>query len=150
MQWFQYKPGIVVNSLRVAHRAVSASKPEQVESWCRLKFHPSSIEETSDPTKTPTSDKPPPSDPCVPCVMVSLAASENEADRKPRSTVPEDRTLAGFLRKAQWLLDDAAHYLPEGRCSADDCELLAKTLDELAGVIREHASRSIVIDQADE
>ncbi len=57
-------------------------------------------------------------------------------------------TLAVLLRKAQWLLDDAAHYLPEGQYSAEDRELLATTLDELAALIREQCARDLAAKQS--
>jgi hypothetical protein len=153
MQWFQYRSGLVVESLRVAHRAAPITEPGVVESWCRCKFHVTDIEQTSDPTQLPETGTVAPCPPCVQCVLRFIAASDatHGGDRDCRmSATQEDRTLAGLLRRAQWLLDDAAHYLPEGRCSAEDCELLAKTLDQLAAAVREHAARCVVIDQPDQ
>ncbi len=54
-----------------------------------------------------------------------------------------------ILRKAQWLLDDAAYYLPQGRCSTEDREVLAKTLDQLASLVREQGAHGLVIEQAE-
>jgi hypothetical protein len=65
-------------------------------------------------------------------------------------SVQDDGSLATLLRKAQWLLDDAAFYLPEGRCSSEECELLAKTLEELAALVRERAARCVTIDPSAE
>jgi hypothetical protein len=150
MQWFQYRPGVVVESLRVAHRAAPTSETGAVDSWCRRKFHVENVEETSNPTGPPQPGMATPCPPCSQCVLIFLAASDAAHDRnRDTPATADDRTLAGFLRKAQWLLDDAAHYLPEGRCSAEDCELLAKTLDQLATAVREHAARCVVIEQSD-
>lgn len=60
--------------------------------------------------------------------------------------VHDDGALATILCRAQRLLDDTAFHLPEGRCSSEDCELLAKALDQLATLLREHAVRCVVID----
>lgn len=84
--------------------------------------------------------------PCAACVLRFEAS--RDAARHGRDPVPvhDDGSLATILRKAQWLLDDAAFYLPEGRCTSEDCELLARTLDQLAALLRERAARSVVID----
>jgi hypothetical protein len=47
-----------------------------------------------------------------------------------------DTQLAVLLRRAQWMLDDAAHDLPAGRCTDDDREMLASVLDELTAALR--------------
>lgn len=138
--WFQLKPGIVLDSLRVAHCAAPTSENGTIQSWCRLKFHPADIEEATDPSSPPDSGKAPACAPCSACLLRLTAATDDAADRRRLPAArPEDSKLAVILRKAQWLLDDAAHYLPQGRCTADDRELLADTLDELAALIREGA-----------
>lgn len=81
------------------------------------------------------------------CLLRIMAAS----DLLPRPNV-EVRIPAGgggelavLLRKAQWLLEDAVHYLTEGEVH-DDFELLAATLEQLARAVREHTRRSFVIN----
>ncbi|GAA0514066.1 hypothetical protein GCM10011581_36880 [Saccharopolyspora subtropica] len=145
IKWFQFKPGVVVDSLRVAHCAAPTSEDGEVQAWCGLKFHPSDIEEAADPTSPPDSGKAPACAPCSACLL-RLAAATDET-RQPASTSPEDGKLAVVLRKAQWLLDDAAYYLPQGRCSTEDREMLAKTLDQLAALIREQGTQNLVIEQ---
>lgn len=64
--------------------------------------------------------------------------------------IHDDGSLAALLRRTQWLLDDVAFDLPAGRCSSEDCELLAKTLDDLAALLRERAARYVTIDPSAE
>lgn len=49
-----------------------------------------------------------------------------------------DAALAVLLRKAEWMLDDAAHALGNERLTTTDREALAEALTELAGALREH------------
>lgn len=142
--WFQLKPGVVVDSLRIAHCAAPTCEDGEVQSWCRLKFHPSDIEGAADPTSPPDSGEAPACAPCSACLLRLAAATDS---RQPATTHPEDGKLAVVLRKAQWLLDDAAYYLPQGRCSAEDREMLAKTLDQLAALVREQGVPNLVIEQ---
>lgn len=144
VQWFQYRPGVVVESLRVAHRAYQV-EDVALMSWCQRKFHFKDVEETCEPNKSPESGEAAPGAPCIPCLMRLMAASETSQavakEPEPKINAP---TLAGMLRKAQWMLDEAAHYLPEGRCSAEDCALLAKTLEQLSALIRQYAAGALV------
>lgn len=149
MQWFQYRPGVVVESLRTAHRAAPVSDAGVIESWCRRKFHVENVEETSDPAQPPEPDTAVPCPPCGTCVLMFLAACGAPYDRTPRAaSTTKDRALAVILRRAQWLIDDAAHYLPEGSCGTEDYELLAKTFDQLAAAVREHAAHCVVIESS--
>lgn len=50
-----------------------------------------------------------------------------------------DTQLAVLLRKAEWMLDDAAHALGDGRLSSSDRDALAQALGELAGALRDHS-----------
>lgn len=149
MQWFQYRPGVVVESLRVAHHAYQVDDVALM-SWCERKFHFKDVEETCEPNKSPESGEASPSAPCTPCLLRLMAATETsqKATMKVEPEI-ETRTLTGILRKAQWMLDDAAHYLPEGRCSAEDCALLAKTLEQLSAVIRQYAADALVDEPAE-
>ncbi len=79
MEWFQYKPGIVVDSLRVAHQAAPTSVADLVQAWCRQKFHPGQIEETSAPNEAPEPGKPTPGVPCFVCLLGSTAADVDGA-----------------------------------------------------------------------
>lgn len=143
MQWFQYRPGVVVESQRVAHRMVEVGDVE-LTSWCQRKFHLKDVEETCEPNKAPESGEAAPGAPCVPCLLRVMAATETPQTiaQRPEPDI-DTRTLAGMLRKAQWMLDDAAHYLPEGRCSAEECGLLAKTLEQLSALIRQYAADAL-------
>ncbi len=149
VQWFQYRPGVVVESLRVAHRT-HHSEEGALMSWCQRKFHVKDVEETCEPNKSPKPGEVAPGVPCNPCLMRLMAATETPQAVAQR-TEPEinARTLAGLLRKAQWMLDEAAHYLPEGRCSAEDCALLAKTLEQLSTLIRQYAA-GVLVDEPGE
>lgn len=49
-----------------------------------------------------------------------------------------DAQLAVLLRKAQWMLDDAAHDVGGDRLSSRDRDQLAAALDELAGALRDY------------
>lgn len=143
MQWFQYKPGVAVESLRVVHRAATAD-PLNPVSWCGRCFRFEDIEPVADPSATA---EVPAGAPCLPCLLLVAAAAEPpRAIETHTGASVDNRTLAGALRKAQWMLDDAAHYIPEGRCSAEDCTLLAETLDQVAALMREQAAR-MVADQ---
>lgn len=59
---------------------------------------------------------------------------------------PEDRTLVVLLLRMQWLLDDAAHDIPAGRYSWNKQHELADLLDEAAGMVRERARKSLVVE----
>ena len=114
-------------------------------SWCQRKFRVKDVEETCEPNKAPESGEAAPGAPCIPCLLRVMAATEApEAIAERIEPEFNSRTLAGMLRKAQWMLDDAAHYLPEGRCSAEDCALLAKTLEQLSALIRQYAAGALV------
>lgn len=144
MQWFQYRPGVVVESLRVVHRTHQVADIE-LTSWCQRKFHFKDVEETCEPNKAPEPGEAAPGAPCIPCLLRVMAATDApEAIAERVEPEFNSRTLAGMLRKAQWMLDDAAHYLPEGRCSAEDCALLAKTLEHVAVLVREQAVRLVI------
>ncbi|MDR7302338.1 hypothetical protein [Haloactinomyces albus] len=51
-----------------------------------------------------------------------------------------ETALAALLRKAQWMLDDAAFAVGGGRCTPEDRRVLAGALDELAAALRETAT----------
>lgn len=147
--WFQFKPGIVVDSLRVAHCAAPTSEDGEIQSWCRLKFHPTDIEEAADPTSPSDPGKAPACAPCSACLLRLAAATDEAKDAgQPAAACSDDSKLAVMLRKTQWLLDDAAYYLPQGRCSAEDREMLAKTLDQLAALVREQGAQHLVIEHS--
>lgn len=57
-----------------------------------------------------------------------------------------DAQLAVLLRKAEWMLDDAAHEVGGGRLSTADREALAVALDELAGALRERRETGALTD----
>ncbi|QIZ37869.1 hypothetical protein [Saccharopolyspora sp. ASAGF58] len=148
-KWFQFKPGIVVDSLRVTHCAAPTCDNDEIQSWCHLKFHPTDIEEATDPTSPPDSGKPPACAPCSACLLKLAAAADTATDNgQPAAKSSDDSKLAVILRKAQWLLDDAAYYLPQGRCIAEDREILATTLDQLAALVREQGAQNLVIEQS--
>ncbi|WP_433869264.1 hypothetical protein [Saccharopolyspora sp. CA-218241] len=144
VEWFQIKPGLVVESLRVAHCAAATSDDEAIQSWCRLKFHPTDVEETTGPSSAPELGKARPCAPCNVCLLRLMAATDAGKDRDEPAQSSEDSRLAVVLRKAQWLLDDAAYYLPQGRCGSEERELLAKTLDQLAVLVREGSTNVAV------
>jgi hypothetical protein len=152
--WFQYRPGSVVESLRTAHCTTQDSTDDEIQSWCQLKFHPADIERAASPGDPPGPGKAPACAPCSAC-MLRLTGAVDSAAEPPVPVVEgagdnpsDDSKLAVILRKAQWLLDDAAYYLPQGRCSHQEREILAATLDQLAHLIRERPpSRPTAIDQ---
>lgn len=138
--WFQYRPGVVVESLRVAHCAAPTSTNTEVQSWCRLKFDPANLELAAGPGEPATSERAPACAPCAACLLRLTSATNTGTETPERSAeAPDDSKLAVVLRKAQWLLDDAAHYLPKGRYDQRERDALAATLDQLAGLIREQA-----------
>lgn len=143
MQWFQYKPGVAIESRRVVHRAV-VTDDLKLSSWCGRSFHIKDVEPTSEPNTAPDPGEVVPGAPCLPCLLLVAAAVEPPAAIETH-TSPDmsNRTLAGVMRKTQWMLDDAAYYVPEGRCSSEDCTLLAKTLEQLAVLVREQAARMV-------
>ena len=147
--WFQCKPGIVVESLRVTHCAAPNSENHEIQSWCRLKFRTADIEEAADPSSPPDSGKAPACAPCSACLLRLAAATDEAKDNsQPAAPFSNNSKLAVILRKAQWLLDDAAHYLTQGRCSAEDREVLAETLDQLAALVRDQGEQDLVIEQS--
>ena len=138
--WFQYRPGVVLESLRVAHCAAPTSTNTVVQSWCRLKFDPANLEFATGPGEAMTSEKAPACAPCAACLLRLTAATDTGAVPTAHdSEASDDSKLAVVLRKAQWLLDDAAHYLPQGTYDQRERDALAATLDQLAGLIREQA-----------
>lgn len=147
MSWIRYRRGVVRESLRVAHRVESIDADGKVRAWCRLTFQPARIEQIDDPTTATAAAQ---GSPCGACVLRFETRTDATHDGRDPVPIHDDGTLATVLRRAQWLLDDAAFHLPEGRCSHEDCALLAKTLDQLAALLRERAARSIVIDPSAE
>lgn len=143
MRWFRFRGGVVRESLRVAHRVESIDSDGMVRSWCRLTFPPAQIEETADPTSAPVGAAP---SPCAACELRLEASKDAARDGRDSALVHGDASLVTILRKAQWLLDDAAFYLPEGQCRSEDCELLATTLEQVAALVRERAAWCITID----
>ncbi|MEB3370501.1 hypothetical protein [Saccharopolyspora mangrovi] len=138
--WFQYRPGVVVESLRVAHCAAPTSTNTAVQSWCRLKFDPANLELAAGPGEPVTVEKAPACAPCAACLLRLTAATDTgTVPTAHDSEASDDSKLAVVLRKAQWLLDDAAHYLPQGTYDQRERDALAATLDQLAGLIREQA-----------
>lgn len=74
----------------------------------------------------------------APPAVVHDAGASTCDDRR----IGRDKTaLAVSLRKAQWLLDDAAHEIPGDRYSLSDATELAKTLEELAQFVRQQLTR---------
>lgn len=61
-----------------------------------------------------------------------------------------DRQLVEVLRRAQWALDDAAHHIPTGRYPADRCTSLAESLEQLARILREHPTRTVIDSETTE
>lgn len=57
-----------------------------------------------------------------------------------------DTQLAVLARRAQWLLDDAAHDLPAGRCTHENRKTLATVLVDLAGALRGDEVPPVVVD----
>ncbi|RCW40215.1 hypothetical protein DFQ14_11296 [Halopolyspora algeriensis] len=51
-----------------------------------------------------------------------------------------ETALAVLLRKAQWMLDDAAFAVGGGRCAPEQRRVLASALDELSTALRETAT----------
>ncbi|RRO20010.1 hypothetical protein EIL87_03315 [Saccharopolyspora rhizosphaerae] len=136
--WFQYRPGVVVESLRVAHCAAPTRTNTVVQSWCRLKFDPANLELAAGPGEPVTSEKAPACAPCAACLLRLTAATDTSTVLSAHdSEASDDSKLAVVLRKAQWLLDDAAHYLPQRNYDQWERDALAATLDQLAGLIRE-------------
>lgn len=148
MRWFRYRRGEARESLQaVVHCVESIDSDGTVRSWCWLTLQPAQIEEVNDPTSTPVVAQHPPCEACERCLEASRDAVR---DRRDPAAIQTDASLATILRKAQWLLDDAAFHLPEGRCSSEDCELLATTLDQLAALVRERGARRVTIDSPTE
>lgn len=56
-----------------------------------------------------------------------------------------DAQLAVLLRKAEWMLDDAAFEVGGGRFSTADREALAAALDELASALRERRAEAVAL-----
>lgn len=142
MRWFRFRRGVVQESLRVAHRVESVESDGMVRSWCRLMFQPVQIEEITDPS-APVIAGP---SPCSVCELRLETSRDGIHEVRNSAPAHRDGSLVMILRKAQWLLDDAAFYLPKGQCSSDDCELLATTLEQLATLVRERAARCVTID----
>ena len=139
--WFQYRPGVVVESLRVAHCAAPTSTKTVVEAWCQQKFDPANLELAASPGEPVTFEQAPACAPCAACLMRLTAATQISSEPgEPNSAALEYSKLAVVLRKAQWLLDDAAYYLSQGTYDQREREALASTLDQLAGLVREQAS----------
>jgi hypothetical protein len=149
MQWFQYRPGSVTEARRLTHRAAPVDDDGLLRSWCHQIFPALLVEETSNPALEPQPGIAAPCAPCVGCLLLVLAASPSASDKweKTVPTVDNHRALAVLLRKANWLLDDAAWDLPAGRLSVEDLQQLAETLDELTALIRDQVQRSIVVDE---
>lgn len=170
MQWFQYKPGAVGETQRVAHYAGPFTGEGDLRSLCQREFDPTRVEEVAEPGTEPHGRQVRPNAPCVPCLLLAMArtkTSQNSKLNRPDETIelqttgstappatsepPEVTTvvneggnprqekaaLAVFLRKAQWLLDDAAHQVPGNRYSSVQAAELAEALEELACLVRE-------------
>lgn len=81
MQWFQYRAGVVLDSLRVAHRAAQPASDDVLQSWCRRTFHPEHVEEVCEPDTLPEAGVAAPLVPCVPCLLLVIAATDNPRSR---------------------------------------------------------------------
>lgn len=88
IQWFQYRAGVVLDSLRVAHCA-APSESDEWTSLCRRKFHPEVVEEVSEPDRPRVPGMAAPLAPCVPCLFLMIAATNNA------SSIEEDAASSG-------------------------------------------------------
>ncbi len=77
MEWFQYRAGVVLDSLRVAHRAAPSANDRAVLSWCQRTFHLEQVEEVCEPDTLPEPGMAAPLAPCVPCLLLVIAATES-------------------------------------------------------------------------
>ncbi|WP_344683194.1 hypothetical protein [Saccharopolyspora taberi] len=126
-----------MESLRIAHCEMPTSEDDVVQAWCWLRFRPADVEETTDPTNPLAPGKARPCSPCGACLLRLMAAAAAENKNVQPAISAEDPQMAVLVRKAQWLLDDAASYLPLGRGTARDRDVLVTTLDELVTRVRE-------------
>lgn len=166
MQWFQYQPELVDRRPSVAHCTAEDPDDLQLESLCYQVFSRHQVVLTPEPGGQSSTANPLPGAPCVICLLRTITAAEPgagfaveaaSADQPAETELPAEpsvvegaeastsadrrrrrvRTaIAVFLRRAQWLLDDAAHEIPAGRYSRTDATELAKTLEDLAQLIR--------------
>ncbi len=170
-QWFQYKPGAVRETQRVAHYAAPPSTGDgYLRSLCQREFESTQVDEVAEPGAEPHGQQARPNAPCVPCLLLAMARTQTResteldqpgetvelisADSTSAPAIPalpesasalsegatprrERAALAVFLRKAQWLLDDAAHQVPGNRYSPEQAAELAEALEELAFLVRE-------------
>jgi hypothetical protein len=74
-------------------------------------------------------------------MAVDVAAAGGSA------VTPDVRTLAVWLRQAEWLCADAAHSLPVGDYPAEEQATLADALEKLAHAVRRHAGLPAPADQ---
>lgn len=170
MQWFQYKPGTVGETQRVAHYAAPLTGDGYLRSLCQREFEPTQVDEVAEPGAQAHGQHVRPNAPCIPCLLLAMARTQTSestglehpgetvelisVDSTSSPTIPEvpeaapalsegagprqqRAALAVFLRKAQWLLDDAAHEVPSNRYSAERAAELAEALEELASLVRE-------------
>lgn len=170
VQWFQYKPGAVGETQRVAHYAAPFTGDGYLRSLCQREFESTQVDEVAEPGAEPHGQQARPNAPCVPCLLLAMARTQTResteldqpgetvelisADSTSAPAIPalpesasalsegatprrERAALAVFLRKAQWLLDDAAHQVPGNRYSPEQAAELAEALEELASLVRE-------------
>lgn len=167
MQWFQYQPEFGGGRPSVAHCTAEDPDGEQLESLCSQAFSRQQVVLTPEPGAQSSTAHPLPGAPCVTCLLRTITAAESRggvageaasADRPAETELPAEpsviegaeastsgdrrrrrdkRAIAVFLRKAQWLLDDAAHEIPADRYSRTEATELASTLEDLAQLIRQ-------------
>lgn len=92
MQWFQYKPGLVGEAERVTHCAASSTRDERLRSMCQREFAPTQVEEVAEPGTTPHDGQSWSGAPCVPCLMLVMAATDatKEVGNNSEHDAPDD------------------------------------------------------------
>ena len=147
--YFQYRAGVVSQSHRVVHTAFGEVSEESAAwtSWCRREFPGHLVEITAKPGERPEAGQATPCAPCVQCLLVFTAAIDGPADDPMPVRAPDEKPVAVILRRAQWLLDDAADHINQGRCGKAEYAELATTLDDLAKMMRERAEVPHVVEE---
>ncbi|GAA3352131.1 hypothetical protein [Saccharopolyspora gregorii] len=142
--YFQYRQGVVSQSHRVAHCAFGEFSEADSAwfSWCRREFPSSLIEITAKPGEPPGSGQAQPCSPCVQCLLLLTAAVEVQEDTSPPVRGLAEKSVAVIMRKAQWMLDDAAVQVSKGACGSAEYAELATTLGDLARLMQDKAEEA--------
>ena len=143
MQWFQYKPGAVGETQRVAHYAGPFTGEGDLRSLCQREFDPTRVEEVAEPGTEPHGREVRPNAPCLPCLLLAMARTKplekTNLDRsgEPVELVAVDSTSSSAIPEPP----EAVSALSEGATPRQERAALAVYLRQAQWLLGDAAHR---------